>query len=222
MIFFSLRAANAGVGSSQVIRVYCLGMCPGKGRRSGAVHVGPRVPVPTRTSTIRNVCSTSVTSYPAFGRITHGVTGSVRKYSLTNFGSGHFSVPILTRRFLHTNISVSVDHHGFISIRIVFRGVRRHALSTTCGFCYNGGLRSTRATRTSAHTACRILVSRLSHCPRLRGSITFLTSCSDFGGGISFTNHVICSSGNIRMFGFNGCGNVSMSSILGHSPNCCD
>lgn len=223
VIFFSLRAAKAGVGSSQVMRVYCLGICPGKGRRSGALHVGPRVPVPTRSSTIRNVCSTSMTSYPAFGRITGDVTGSVRNYSLTNFGSGHFSVPILTRRFLHTNISVSVDGHGFISMRIVFRGVRRHALATTCGFCYNHGLRSTRATRTSAHTACRMLVTRLSHCPRrLRGSVSFLTSCSDCGGGISFTKHVMCSSGKMRIFGFNGCGKRSIDRMLGGSPKCCD
>lgn len=222
VIFFSLRAAKAGVGASQVIRVYCLGICPGKGRRTGALHVGPRVRVPRTSSTIRNVCSTSITSYPAFGRITGGVTHSVRKYSLTKFGSGHFSVPILTRRFLHTKISVSVDGHGFISMRIVFRGVRRHALSTTCGFCYRGGLRSTRATRTSAQTACRILGTRLSHCPSLRGSVTFLTSCSDFDGGMSFTKHVICSSGKARIFGFKGCGKVSMTRILGGSPKCCD
>lgn len=223
VIFFSLRAAKAGVGASEVIRVYCLGICPGNGRRAGAVHVGPRVRVPRRSSTVRNVCSTSITSYPAFGRITGRVTQSVRKYSLTNFGSGHFSVPILTRRFLHTKMSVSVVGQGFVSIRIVCRGLRRHALSTTCGFCYKGGLRSTRATRTSAHTACRMLGSRLSHCPRrLRGSVTFLTRCSDFGGGMSFTKHVICSSGNIRIFGFKGCGKVSIDRMLRGSPNCCD
>ncbi len=223
VIFFSLRAANIGVASSHVIRLYCVGIRPGKGRRSGDVHVGPRVRVPRDSSIIRNVCSRSITSYPAFGRVTGSLTGALRNYSLTNFGSGHFSMPVLMRRFLHINMSVSLHGHQFISMRGVCRGVRHHALYTTCGFCYKGSLRGTRSTLTSAETACRILGTRLSHCPRrLRGSISFLSSFSHVDSGISFTKHVMCSRGRRIIFGFKGCGNGGIASMLHVSPNCCD
>ncbi len=221
-MFFSLRAANVGCTGSHVMRVSCVGVVPSNDRVDHAVHVGPRVPVPPRTATIRRVAGRSITGYPAFHRITRAVTGRVRKYSVTNCGSGGFSIPVLIRRFVHSKIRVGFSGHGFVSMRIVFRGVRRHALSTTCGFCYNGVLSNTRDTSTSAHTACRILGTRLSHCPRLPGSVTRLTGFASCGHGISFTKHVICGSGSIRMFGFKGCGKVPIRRMFTASPNCCN
>lgn len=221
VVFFSLRAANISATGSHVIRVSVTGVVPSNRRVIGAHGLGPRVRVPRRTATVRNVASRSIGSYPAFTRITGSLRRFVHNYSFKKFGSGHFSLPILIRRFLHTKISISFGHHGFVSIRGVFRGGRRHALITTCGFCYSGSLSSTRSTRTSALTACRILGTRLSHCPSLRGSVSGLTRFSAHTRATSCTKHVLFGRGNRRIFKFNGCGNHDIRRIFHVRPDCC-